>query len=79
LPLREVIKILFHPIIRAPVVGSPINCGNEGVNPLPNNDPDPNPAPEGARHQRGKTKQYPPAIWQRSADCKLELVSLSVI
>ncbi len=34
--------------IRAPVVGSPVNCGNEGVNPLPNNVPDPNPSPEGA-------------------------------
>jgi hypothetical protein len=65
--------------IRAPVVGSPINSGNEGVNPLSNNLPNPNPAPEGARCQRGKAKQYPPAVWQCSVDGKLKRVSLSVI
>jgi hypothetical protein len=35
--------------IRVPVVGSPVNRGNEGVDPLPNNLPDPNPTPKGAR------------------------------
>jgi hypothetical protein len=65
--------------IRVPVVGSPVNPGNEGLNPLPNNIPDPNLAPEGARHQYGKAKQYPPAIWQHGAGAKLERVSLSVI
>ncbi len=63
---------------RAPVVGSPVNCGNEGVNPLPNNVPDRIPALEGARRKHGKAKQYPPAVWQRGADDKLE-VSLSLI
>ncbi len=65
--------------IRAPVVGSPINCGNVGVNPLPNNIPNPNPALEGAKRQRGKAKQYPPAVWQCGADGRLERISLSVI
>ncbi len=64
--------------IRAPVAGLPINCDNEGVNPLPNNVPDPNPAPEGARHQRGKAKQYLPAIWQCSADGKLKWFHLAL-
>jgi hypothetical protein len=64
---------------RVPVVGSPVNCGNEGVNPLPNKVPDPNPAPEGARCQGGKAKQYPPVVWQCGADGKLERISLSVI
>jgi hypothetical protein len=64
---------------RAPVVGSPINHCNEGANPLPINLPDPNPAPEGARCQHGKAKQYPPAIWQCSADGKFKRIALSVI
>ncbi len=34
--------MLFH------MIGSPTNCGNEGVDPLPNNIPNPNSAPEGA-------------------------------
>ncbi len=35
--------------IKAPVVGSPVNPVNEEVYPLPNNVPDPNPAPAGDR------------------------------
>ncbi len=50
--------------------------GNEGVQPTPNITQ----APEGA-HQRtcGKAKEYPPAVWRRGADGKMEHVSLSVI
>jgi len=50
--------------------------GNEGVQPTPNVTQ----APEGA-HQttRGKAKEYPPAVWRRGADGKMERVSLSVI
>jgi hypothetical protein len=65
--------------IRAPVVGSPIGHGNEGVNQLPNNVPNSNPAPEKARCQRSKAKQYPPAICQCGADGKLECILLSII
>jgi hypothetical protein len=65
--------------IIAPIVGLHVDCGNEGVNQPPHYVPDPNPAPEGARCQRGKAKQYPPAIWQCDADGKLERISLSVI
>ena len=42
-------------------------------------------APEGAaperatRQGRGKAKQYPPAVWRRGADGKLERIATSVI
>ncbi len=50
--------------------------GNEGVQPTPNITQ----APEGAhRRTRGKAKEYPPAVWRRGADGKMEHVSLSVI
>jgi len=50
--------------------------GNEGVQPTPNITQ----APEGAhRRTRGKAKEYPPAVWHRGADGKMERVSLSVI
>ena len=50
--------------------------GNEGVQPTPNITQ----APEGAhRRTRGKAKEYPPAVWRRGADGKMERVSLSVI
>ena len=50
--------------------------GNEGVRPTPVIIP----APEGAhRITRGKAREYPPAMWRRGADGKMERVSLSVI
>ncbi len=50
--------------------------GNEGVQLTLNITP----APEGAhRRTRGKAKEYPPAVWRRGADGKMERVSLSVI
>ena len=50
--------------------------GNEGVQPTPNITQ----APEGAHQRtRGKAKEYPPAVWRRGADGKMERVSLSVI
>ncbi len=50
--------------------------GNEGVQPTPNITQ----APEGAhRRTRGKAKEYPPAVWRRGADDKMERVSLSLI
>ncbi len=50
--------------------------GNEGVQPTPNITQ----APEGAhRSTRGKAKEYPPAVWRRGADGKMERVSLSLI
>ena len=50
--------------------------GNEGVQPTPNITQ----APEGAhRRTRGKAKEYPPAVWRRGADGKMERVLLSVI
>jgi len=50
--------------------------GNEGVQLTPNITP----APEGAhRRTHGKAKEYPPAVWRRGADGKMEHVSLSVI
>ena len=49
---------------------------NEGVQLTPNMTP----APEGAHQRtRGKAKEYPPAVWRRGADGKMERVSLSVI
>jgi hypothetical protein len=50
--------------------------GNEGVQPAPNIIP----APEGApRRTCGKAKEYPPDMWHRGTDGKLERMSLSVI
>ena len=50
--------------------------GNEGVQPTPNITQ----APEGAhRRTRGKANEYPPAVWRRGADGKMERISLSVI
>jgi len=50
--------------------------GNEGVQRTPNITQ----APEGAhRSTHGKAKEYPPAVWHRGADGKMERVSLSVI
>jgi len=50
--------------------------GNEGVQPTPNITQ----APEGAhRRTRGKAKEYPPAVWRRGADGKMERELLSVI
>ncbi len=50
--------------------------GNEGVQPTPIIIQ----APEGAPSRtHGKAKEYPPAVWRRGADGKLERVSLSVI
>jgi hypothetical protein len=55
---------------------SPDFNGNEGVQPTPIIIQ----APEGAPiRTRGKAKGYPPAVWRRGADGKLERVSLSVI
>jgi len=52
--------------------------GNEGVQPTPNINI--TQAPEGAhRRNRGKAKVYPPAVWHRGADGKMERISLSVI
>ncbi len=50
--------------------------GNEKVQPTPNITQ----APEEA-HRRtcGKAKEYPPVVWRRDADGKMERVSLSVI
>ena len=49
--------------------------GNEGVQPTPNITQ----APVGAhRRTRGKAKQYPPTVWRRGADGKMERVSLSL-
>jgi hypothetical protein len=50
--------------------------GNEGVQPNPNITQ----TPEGA-HRRtcGKAKEYPPAVWRRGADGKMERVALIVI
>ena len=48
---------------------------NEGVQPTPNITQ----APVGAhRRTRGKAKQYPPTVWRRGADGKMERVSLSL-
>ncbi len=50
--------------------------GNEGVQPTPIIIQ----APEGPPSRtRGKAKEYPPAVWRRGADGKLEHISLSVI
>ena len=50
--------------------------GNEGVQPTPIIIQ----APEGAPSRTcGEAKEYPPAVWRRGADGKLERVSLSVI
>ncbi len=50
--------------------------GNEGVQPTPIIIQ----APEGAPSRtRGKAKEYPPVVWRRGADGKLEHESLSVI
>ena len=64
---------------RAPLHGSPIGQGNEGVNVPRNIVPDQNTAPEGAKRRRGKAKQYPPAVWRRGADGKMERISLSQV
>ena len=50
--------------------------GYEGVQPAPNIISATEGAPCGTR---GKAKEYPPALWRRGADGKLEHVSLSVI
>ncbi len=61
---------------RAPLVGLPVVCNigpeREAAHPAPNIVPAPITAPGGATHwQRGKAKQYPPAMWQHGADGKL--------
>ncbi len=61
-------------------VGSPVGRRNDLDN-LPSNIvPASIQAPEGAncRH-RGKAKQYPPAVWWRGADGKLERIAMSVV
>ncbi len=66
-----------------PLVGSPVgrNIGpeREAARPAPIV-PAPIQAPEGATHRQcRKAKQYPPAIWQRGADGKMERIAMSVV
>ncbi len=69
---------------RTPLVGLPVGRlvgqGHEGARPPYKIVPTPTEAPEGAtRQQRGKTKQYPTAVWRRGADGKLERIAMSII
>jgi hypothetical protein len=69
---------------REPLVGSPVgrNIGpeRETVRPVPNRVPAPIQAPEGAyQRRRGKAKQYPPAVWRRGADGKLERIAMNIV
>jgi hypothetical protein len=64
------------------LVGSPVGHNicpeREAARPAPNIVPALIQAPEGAtRRQRGK--QYPPDIWQRGADGKMERITMSVV
>jgi hypothetical protein len=64
------------PIIGSPV-GSPVGRQNDRDNIPTNIVPAPIQAPEGAnRRYHGKAKQYPPAVWQRGADGKLERIAI---
>jgi hypothetical protein len=67
---------------RAPLVGSPVgsNIGLEceAARPAPNIVLAWIQAPEGATRQR-RGKQYPPAVWQRGADGKMERITMSVV
>ena len=61
------------------MVGSPFgrNIGpeREAACPAPNIVPVPIQAPEGATHRQcRKAKQYPPAVWRRGADGKMERI-----
>jgi hypothetical protein len=62
-----------------------IECQNisperEAAHPAPNIVPAPSIAPEGAtRRQRKKAIQYPPAMWRRGADGKLERSAISIV
>ncbi len=61
-------------------VGRPIGWGHEGACPPHNIVPTPTKAPEGATcWQRGKTKQYPTAVWRCGGDGKLERIAMSII
>ena len=69
---------------REPLVGSPVgrNIGleREAARPVPNLVPAPIQAPEGAyQRRRGKAKQYPPAVWRRGADGKLERIAMNIV
>jgi hypothetical protein len=67
---------------RAPLVGSLVgrNIGPEREGPAPNIVLAPIIAPEGATHRgHEKAKQYPPAMWQRGADGKLERIAMSIV
>ena len=69
---------------REPLVGSPVgrNIGleREAVRPVSNLVPAPIQAPEGAyQRRRGKAKQYPPAVWRRGADGKLERIAMNIV
>ncbi len=68
----------------APLVGSPVgrNIGpeREAAQPVPNIVPAPIQAPEGDTRRRcEKAKQYPPAMWRRGADCKLERITMNIV
>ncbi len=70
--------------IRVPLVGLPVGCNigpeREAACPAPNIVPAPIIAPEGATHQQHeKAKQYPPAVWRRGADGKLERIAMSIV
>ncbi len=69
---------------RAPLAGLPVGCNigpeHEAALPAPNIVPAPIIAPEGAtRWRHEKAKQYPPAMWQRGADGKLERIAMNTV
>ncbi len=67
------------PLVGSPV-GRPVGQGHEGACPPHNIVPTPNKAPEGATsRQHGKAKHYPTAVWQRGADGKFEIITMSII
>ncbi len=67
---------------KVPLVGSPVgrNIGPEceAARPAPNIVPAPIQASEGTTRRR-RGKQYPPAVWQRGADGKMERIPMSVV
>jgi hypothetical protein len=68
----------------APLVGSSVGHNidpeHEAASPVPNIVPAPIQAPEGATRQRcKKAKQYPPAVWQRGAEGKLERITMNIV
>ncbi len=67
-----------------PLVGSPVGCNIgpecEAARPAPNIVLALIQALEGATHRQcRKAKQYPPAVWRRGADGKMERIAMSIV